>query len=407
MDISCLVSDDSQMRKQFKHLMLTDELLRMGRESLQILRPSKDVIKEDDDLDALAILDLEIAWAIHKILSGFPSHHMSEGKGKIGEVAKEGSSVSSWFSQNFSNKIAVRRKFLQQKSPKKISMRLQRSLALLWRSLSILRFVGMPGAQSAFFAHFSGKLREFPALSLSTGWVRSGRQKSSGILEESYVKDYSEWDEDEDEDEDEDKDGNGDEDEVSADGGRYDGGQEVLQMNEDKDDNFSELLNLAESASAEERTGRLQGKSRKSVLSKVHNDILQLPELSYLAKNNDVAGDPSIIDTVHDPLGIVQKLLDAAESCALSLSPIERGPLLSACLTLAVKSGRLSLLSQVITVLFLEQGRTLCDIDMALLDDVREHISGKAISNNSRKYDNSIKSMLSSLCRRPKKGGSY
>ena len=85
------------------------------------------------------------------------------------------------------------------------------------------------------------------------------------------------------------------------------------------------------------------------------SDILHLPELLYLGNTKEEGGgDPSVIDVKHDPLGVVQKLLDSAESCTFSTAPEERGPLLSTCLALAVKSGRLSLLAQVASVLFSE-----------------------------------------------------
>ena len=85
--------------------------------------------------------------------------------------------------------------------------------------------------------------------------------------------------------------------------------------------------------------------------------------------------------------------------------------MLSACLALAVKSGRLSLLSQVIAVLFLEQGSTLCDVDVALLDDVRKHLNSsnsnsKTSAKNSGSNMESVEScMLGSLSRRSENGG--
>ena len=83
---------------------------------------------------------------------------------------------------------------------------------------------------------------------------------------------------------------------------------------------------------------------------------------------------PSVIDRKHDPLGVVQKLLDSAESCTFSTTPEERGPLLSTCLVLAVKSGRLSLLIQVVSVLFSEQGNDQKDKGLDLLEDIRVYL---------------------------------
>lgn len=64
-------------------------------------------------------------------------------------------------------------------------------------------------------------------------------------------------------------------------------------------------------------------------------------------------------DPMHDPLGLVQKLMDSAESCLLSSPPPERGPLLSACLALAVKSGRVSLLCQAAALFLAAEGAEL------------------------------------------------
>ena len=59
----------------------------------------------------------------------------------------------------------------------------------------------------------------------------------------------------------------------------------------------------------------------------------------------------------HDPVGVVQKLLDSAESCAFASVPEERGPLLSVCLWLCIKSGRISLICQVASLLLSERGK--------------------------------------------------
>ena len=105
--------------------------------------------------------------------------------------------MSYWFSQNFSDKKALCDNLMLQKRSRKIPMRIQEDLALLWRSLSILRFTGMPGAQSAFFAQFLSKLREFPALSLSTGWPKHLYFSADGDSEASCEVD-SEGEEEED-----------------------------------------------------------------------------------------------------------------------------------------------------------------------------------------------------------------
>lgn len=68
--------------------------------------------------------------------------------------------------------------------------------------------------------------------------------------------------------------------------------------------------------------------------------LFSVPELAYL-KDND-----SPRDEANDSFGIVQKLFNSAENFAISLPSIERDVMYSVCLSLAVKSGRLSLLLQ-------------------------------------------------------------
>jgi hypothetical protein len=91
-----------------------------------------------------------------------------------------------------------------------------------------------------------------------------------------------------------------------------------------------------------------------------------VPELAYLHDDDNGAA----LDEVNDPLGIVQKLLEIAEGAALAVAPEDRGPLLSACLALGVKSGRASLLLQTACLLLLDDG---CSADIDNGNECSEH----------------------------------
>jgi hypothetical protein len=82
--------------------------------------------------------------------------------------------------------------------------------------------------------------------------------------------------------------------------------------------------------------------------------LIPVPELSYLQQTSDTsakAGSSSSLEAemqrqAHDPLGIVQKLIDIADNLSQvsTLSVDDRVQVLSAALVLAVKSGRASLI---------------------------------------------------------------
>ena len=264
------------------------------------------------------------------------------------------------------------------KSRRQISMRLQTDLALLWSTLSVLRFVGMPGVQKSIFCHFFENIK-FPALSLSSNWSSKRAQSE-----------YSEGGDDDDDDvlkkaviEGESNGRDGEDDNNSKHGNSDDGenvpydtqmfGHELpgrgARIGDDGYDNagggssgyyFNDVEDATHPPFSEATFGGVSAAKSKPVDGgnerKDSSDILHLPELQYLGSAQEDGGDPSVIDVKHDPLGVVQKLLDSAESCTFSTTPEERGPLLSTCLALAIKSGRLSLLAQVASVLLSEQG---------------------------------------------------
>ena len=73
--------------------------------------------------------------------------------------------------------------------------------------------------------------------------------------------------------------------------------------------------------------------------------LMSIPELEYLKHDER-------LDHKHDPLQLVQNIYGAAAAFAASATPHHRSVLLSACLAIAAKSGRASLLLHLATVLF-------------------------------------------------------
>ena len=101
------------------------------------------------------------------------------------------------------------------------------------------------------------------------------------------------------------------------------------------------------------------------------------PKIEGESNNTNHLDSSLETDQDNDPLGLVQKLFDSAENLAMTLLPSERNCVLSFCLLLAVKSGRLSLLIR--TALMLSSyddavestGLASSDfIDISLFDDI-------------------------------------
>ena len=97
--------------------------------------------------------------------------------------------------------------------------------------------------------------------------------------------------------------------------------------------------------------------------------ILSIPELGYLANDQDV--------DFHDPFALLVKLFETVEHYALTstaTSSSNKGLLLSVCLALAIKSGRVSLLLR--TACWMHDNRhAIIDFDTAVLKDLEEAIA--------------------------------
>jgi hypothetical protein len=109
--------------------------------------------------------------------------------------------------------------------------------------------------------------------------------------------------------------------------------------------------------------------------------VMNLPELDYL-KHDDR------IDAKHDPLNVVQNIYGAAAFIVYDASPYNRSILLSACMALAVKSGRASLMLHLIALLSqLSPGSNeeeiYLSVDLDPLKDVWEHVLASAAETPS------------------------
>lgn len=169
------------------------------------------------------------------------------------------------------------------RSSKGVPAELQIELALLWRTIGILRYsVSIPGVLTSFYVDLQRTIVDVEPLSLSN-----------------FIGDNSDQD---------------------------NGSQHIGH-----DGSVSMGLGSADS------TGHLRATAIKSS----RGVIFDVPELEYLKENSEFEGDE-----VNDPLGIVQKLFYTSESFASSVPTADRKAMHSVCLALAVKSGRLSLLLQ-------------------------------------------------------------
>ena len=207
---------------------------------------------------------------------------------------------------------------------------MQLELALLWRTMDILRFsVGIPGAMQSFYKELSRTISTVRPLSLS---------KFSCAYEDQQPT-------------------------VTSSGSKI---QQSL-------------------VSIEPETTSIGGCSNE-------DGLFLVPELAYLKP-----GSTFEKDEVNDPLGLVQKLSDAAERIAMTVPLAERGVFYSFYLAMAVKSGRLSLLLRGACLLSMEgspahpmefyDSNGFKDVDISLLKDIVEHVRHHATSNSKRQKD--------------------
>ena len=294
---------------------------------------------------------------------------MSTGKGlALDSILLESTSIADFYIKNSSSIARISARGVGdslKSSSTKIPTSLQKELALLWRTLSIMRFSGLPSMMSLFFQELHDKVRVLSPLSLSAYWqickegedadddasklcrnsptnnsVMDNLTNTSSSNQNRMVENHV-------------------------------GIPQTQTFDNRADDNETDAFPLS---STELRSNRDDGiKSPSFTETKGEKGIMDLPELNYLDETSG-GGDPSQLDGKHDPLGVVQKLLDAAESCALTVRPADRGELLSVCLALAVKSGRTSLLCQVATLLLLNEGAEIHDIDATVMLEIQAHV---------------------------------
>ena len=208
---------------------------------------------------------------------------------------------------------------------------MQLELALLWRTMDILRFsVGIPGAMQSFYKELTRTISTVRPLSLS---------KFSCAYENQSTATSS------------------------------------------KSKTQQSLVSI------EPETTTVGGCSNE-------DGLFLVPELAYLK-----LGSTFEKDEVNDPLGLVQKLSDAAERIAMTVPLAGRGVFYSFYLAMAVKSGRLSLLLRGACLLSMEESpdhsmgsydsNGFKDVDITLLKDIVEHVchSATTTSNSKRQKD--------------------
>lgn len=190
-------------------------------------------------------------------------------------------------------------------------LNVQFELAMLWRTLSVLKSIDVPSV-ILFYQKLIPNLKIMPQLSLSAYWGKN-----------SLVDMHS---------------GSGD---IGLDGMR-------------------------------------EGKSSEVIMA---TSLLNIAELDYLRHEET-------IDSNHDPLQVMQNLYSTAAMFILhnlSSSTVGRDVLLSACLNMAVKSGRISLLLHfVLMVLSLHESYHEIDIDAGCIQDIIGFI--QAMESNRQSY---------------------
>ena len=106
----------------------------------------------------------------------------------------------------------------------------------------------------------------------------------------------------------------------------------------------SKMIEMNKSTENVKRKSLVSGKlfiNGENITAK--HSIMNVPELDYLRHQDRM-------DLKHDPLNVVQNIYGAAASIILESSPYNRSILLSACMALAVKSGRASLMLHFISI---------------------------------------------------------
>ena len=197
-------------------------------------------------------------------------------------------------------------------------LNVQFELAMLWRTLSVLKSIDVPSVV-LFYQKLIPNLKIMPQLSLSAYWGKN-----------SLVDMHS---------------GNGD---IGMDGIR-------------------------------------EGKASEAIMA---TSLLNIAELDYLRHEET-------IDSNHDPLQVMQNLYSTAAMFILhnsSSSTSGRDVLLSACLNMAVKSGRISLLLHfVLMVLSLHESYHDIDIDARCIQDIIEFIQAMGEDKRSLKEEEEVK----------------
>jgi hypothetical protein len=175
-----------------------------------------------------------------------------------------------------------------------IPIEMQMELALLWRTLGILRYsMRAPGVMQSFFEDLLCVIEGVDSLSLANFYDCSDQNSHVKILQDEYVV--------------------------------------FLLSIVAKSLNPKHSLLLPTSAETDSSTEK----------GTDCHFLFSVPELAYLNEGSDFPKEDA-----NDSFGIVQKLFNSAENFALSLPSVERNAMYSVCLALAVKSGRLSLLLQ-------------------------------------------------------------
>jgi len=194
-------------------------------------------------------------------------------------------------------------------------LNVQFELAMLWRTLSVLKSIDVPSVV-LFYEKLIPSIKNMSELSLSTYWKKN-----------SLVDMHS---------------GSGD---------------MHISMKEGK----SSEVNMATS-------------------------LLNINELDYLRHEET-------IDSNHDPLQVMKNLYSTAAMLILhnlSSTTSSRDILLSACLNMAVKSGRISLLLHfILMILSLHESYTDIDIDISSIQDINNFF--QAMENNGQNHLKDIK----------------
>lgn len=184
-------------------------------------------------------------------------------------------------------------------APPNIPIDVQMELALLWRTLGILRYsVGIPGVLQSFYEDLLCVIEGVDSLSLSN--FNDYRHSSYNYSDQdSNLK-----------------------------------GENCGYIASENKTIVAPTQSLLSSSS-------FKYESSSTEKTKDSHFLFSVPELAYLKEGSDYP-----VDETNDCLGVVQKLFNSAENFALSLPSVERNIMYSVCLALAVKSGRLSLLLQ-------------------------------------------------------------